>query len=101
MWFSPIGICSLICESILEMEDPEQTFASISFYMITVFAGLFIHGMREKIVCFLTYTITIFLCIQGFVVLPLLLFIFTRRNVFVFMKNMLEAMLIALATASR
>lgn len=44
MWFSPIGILSLVCVSILEMEDPEQTFASISFYMLTVLVGLFVHG---------------------------------------------------------
>lgn len=44
MWFSPVGIASLVCAAVLEMEDPEKTFASISFYMVTVFTGLFIHG---------------------------------------------------------
>jgi Na+/H+-dicarboxylate symporter len=62
------------------MDDPETTFKSISFYMMTVLVGL---------------------AIQGFIVLPAAYLIITRKNVFLFMKNMTEALLIAFATASR
>ncbi len=36
----------------------------------------------------------------GFIVLPAIYVIITRKNVFVFFKNMLEALLIAVATSS-
>jgi len=47
--------------------------------MLTVLIGLFIHGL---------------------IILPLIYVIFTRKNIFKFAKNMLEAMLIAIATSS-
>jgi solute carrier family 1 (glutamate transporter) protein 7 len=62
------------------MNDPGTVFASISIYMVTVIAGLFIHG-----------------CI----LLPLIYWIITRGNIWVYTKNLMEALLIALATASR
>ncbi len=62
------------------MEDPEVIFKNISFYMLTVLVGLAIHG---------------------FIILPGIYLIFTRKNIFKFTKNMLEALLIALATSSR
>jgi solute carrier family 1 (glutamate transporter) protein 7 len=62
------------------MNDPGTVFASISIYMVTVIAGLFIHG-----------------CI----LLPLTYWIITRGNIWVYTKNLMEALLIALATASR
>lgn len=61
------------------MEDPAEIFKSISYYMLTVLVGLSIHGL---------------------IVLPLIYLIIARRNVFRFMFNMLEALLIALATSS-
>lgn len=44
--FSPIGISSLVCVAVLEMKDPENTFKSISYYMMTVLVGLAIQGMN-------------------------------------------------------
>ena len=55
-------------------------FKNISYYMLTVLVGLFIHG---------------------FIILPAIYIIVTRKNIFKFVKNMLEALLIALATSSR
>jgi Na+/H+-dicarboxylate symporter len=77
---SPLGIASLICVAVLEMDDPDVVFRSISYYMLTVLVGLAIHG---------------------FIILPAIFIIITRRNIFKFTKNMLEALLIALATSSR
>ncbi|CAF0913995.1 unnamed protein product, partial [Brachionus calyciflorus] len=79
MWFSPIGIMSLVCVAVLEMENPEAVFKSISYYMMTVLIGL---------------------AIQGIIVLPAAYLILTRKNVLVFAKNMSEALLVAIATAS-
>jgi Na+/H+-dicarboxylate symporter len=79
MWFSPLGISSLICVAVLEMQDPIKTFTSISYYMLTVLIGL---------------------AIQGFILLPLLYMVLTRKNALRFAKNMSEALLVALATAS-
>jgi solute carrier family 1 (glutamate transporter), member 7 len=62
------------------MDDPEVLFKNISYYMLTVLVGLFIHG---------------------FIILPAIYIIVTRKNIFKFVKNMLEALLIALATSSR
>lgn len=45
MWFSPVGIASLITVAVLEMDDPVKTFKSISFYMMTVLVGLAIQGI--------------------------------------------------------
>ena len=80
MIFSPIGICSLICGSIITMEDISGIFEKISLYTLTVLLGLFIHG---------------------FIVLPAIFLIFTRRNVIIYAKNMIEALIVALATSSR
>jgi Na+/H+-dicarboxylate symporter len=62
------------------MDDPEVIFKNISLYMVTVVVGLIIHG---------------------FVILPAIYIIITRKNIFRFAYNMLEALLIALATSSR
>lgn len=62
------------------MEDPEKMFAQLGYYMATVLAGLAVHG---------------------FIVLPLIYFIATRKNPFSFMYNMLKALLTAWGTASR
>lgn len=80
MWFSPIGICSLVCSSVLNMENPVAVFEKISYYMMTVLIGLFLHGL---------------------IILPGIYLIVTRKNILLYAKNMIEAMLIAVATSSR
>ncbi|XP_060578971.1 excitatory amino acid transporter 1-like [Ruditapes philippinarum] len=79
IWYSPIGIIFLVATKLIEMEDPSVVFIQLGYYMLTVLAGLAVHG---------------------FIVLPLVYFVAARRNPFVFMYNMLKALLTAWGTAS-
>lgn len=79
MYLSPLAIASLIVETILEMDSPMQLLSRLSMFVLTVTLGLFIHAL---------------------LILPGIYVIFTRRNVLKFGKNMLDALFIALATAS-
>jgi Na+/H+-dicarboxylate symporter len=79
IWFAPIGICFLLAERIVRMKDPLNEFAALGVYMGTVAAGLLIHG---------------------FIFLPLIYLIFTRRNPFKFGFHMMKALVNALGTAS-
>jgi hypothetical protein len=36
-----------VCVAVLEMDDPETTFKSISFYMLTVLVGLGVQGSLD------------------------------------------------------
>ena len=62
------------------MDDWEETFQQIGMYSLTVMVGLAIHA---------------------FVVLPLIYFIFTRKNPLVYLKGVSPALMTAFATASR
>ena len=62
------------------MDDWAQTFQQIGLYSLTVMAGLGVHAA---------------------VVLPLIYFIFTRKNPLVFLKGVSPALMTAFATASR
>jgi len=79
MWYSPIGICSLIGAKFADMADIEGTFADLGLYMATVIAGLVIHSL---------------------IVLPATYFITTRKNPFVYVKGLVQAILTAFGTAS-
>uniref|UniRef100_A0A183BUK9 Amino acid transporter n=1 Tax=Globodera pallida TaxID=36090 RepID=A0A183BUK9_GLOPA len=79
MWYSPIGICCLIMGRILEVEDMSNTARSLAMYSVTVLLGLAIHSLFS---------------------LPLLFFVLTRQNPFVFMRGLLQAWVTALGTAS-
>ncbi|XP_056427330.1 excitatory amino acid transporter 5-like [Hyla sarda] len=79
VWYFPFGIVFLIAGKILEMEDPSVIGRKLGLYAITVMAGLIIHGV---------------------VLLPLLYLIITKKNPFSFIKGILQALLIALATSS-
>nr|ALR88673.1 glutamate transporter-like 134 [Saccoglossus kowalevskii] len=79
MWYSPVGIMSLIAAKLLEMDDLAGVLSQLGLYMLTVLVGLFIHGL---------------------VVLPLLFFAITRRNPYTYLVNMLWALITALGTAS-
>jgi Na+/H+-dicarboxylate symporter len=80
MYYSPIGIFSLVCGTVLNMNDPEALFARVSYYVLCVLIGLFVHS-----------------CI----VLPGIYFFTTRKNPIMYAKNMAEAFLVAIATSSR
>ncbi|XP_015792732.1 excitatory amino acid transporter [Tetranychus urticae] len=79
MWYSPVGIMSLIIGKTLELEDVRATAQQLGMYMVTVVVGLVIHA-----------------CIT----LPLIFFSITRQNPLTFFKGMLQAWATALATAS-
>ena len=70
----------LIAGKIMSIEDLVGTASKLGLYMVTVITGLIIHAA---------------------VILPLMYFIVTRKNPFVFFRGVLHAWVTALATASR
>ncbi|XP_068097263.1 excitatory amino acid transporter 2-like [Hyperolius riggenbachi] len=79
MWYSPIGIASLICGKIAAIKDLETVARQLGMYMITVIVGLVIHGGM---------------------ILPLIFFSITRKNPFAFYGGIFQAWITALGTAS-
>lgn len=79
MWYSPIGIWSLVTSKFASMNDISGTFQGLAYYMATVIAGLIIHSL---------------------IILPLTYFVLTRRNPLVFMKGTVQALLTAFGTSS-
>lgn len=79
IWMTPIGVYFLILAKFLEMDDILDVFTKLGMYLGTVSAGIFIHG---------------------FVFLPLIFFIITRKNPFIFIGHMMPAILTALGTSS-
>uniref|UniRef100_A0A8C4TGM8 Amino acid transporter n=1 Tax=Erpetoichthys calabaricus TaxID=27687 RepID=A0A8C4TGM8_ERPCA len=79
MWYSPVGIASLICGKIAAIKDLEMVAHQLGMYMVTVVVGLLIHG--------------------GFI-LPFIYFAVTRKNPFNFYAGIFQAWITALGTAS-
>ncbi|XP_011829174.1 PREDICTED: excitatory amino acid transporter 5 isoform X3 [Mandrillus leucophaeus] len=79
VWYFPFGIVFLIAGKILEMDDPRAVGKKLGFYSVTVVCGLVLHGLF---------------------ILPLLYFFITKKNPIVFIRGILQALLIALATSS-
>ncbi|KJH42604.1 putative excitatory amino acid transporter 1 [Dictyocaulus viviparus] len=79
IWYSPIGIMSLITGKILEIDDMAETARMLAMYMITVLLGLTIHS---------------------FISLPFLFFFTTQSNPYKFMSGLIQALCMALGTAS-
>lgn len=79
VWLTPIGVYFLILAKFLEMDDIADVFTKLGLYLATVSAGIFIHG---------------------FIILPLVYLIFTRKNPLIFIGNMMPAILTALGTSS-
>jgi len=76
---APIGVCFLVAQQLIEKTDLAEEFRKLAWYFLTVLLGLGIHG---------------------FIVLPLLFTIVTRRLPFRFIRNMLGAITTAWGTAS-
>ncbi|XP_067295696.1 solute carrier family 1 member 3a [Pseudorasbora parva] len=79
MWYAPLGIMFLIAGKIVEMDDITEMGGQLGMYTITVIIGLLIHAV---------------------IVLPLLYFLVTRKNPFVFIAGLLQALVTALGTSS-
>ncbi|XP_053549433.1 excitatory amino acid transporter 5 isoform X2 [Bombina bombina] len=79
VWYFPFGIVFLIAGKILEMDDPTAIGKKLGFYAITVVCGLIVHGLF---------------------ILPLMYLLITKKNPIVFIRGVLQALLIALATSS-
>uniref|UniRef100_H3C9D6 Amino acid transporter n=2 Tax=Tetraodon nigroviridis TaxID=99883 RepID=H3C9D6_TETNG len=79
MWYSPVGIASLIAGKIAAIGDLEVVARQLSMYMVTVIVGLLIHGG---------------------LILPAIFFAITRKSPFTFYSGIFQAWITALGTAS-
>ena len=77
---APLGVCSLVASRIAGMDDILGTLEKLTYYMLTVICGLFIHSL---------------------ITLPLVFFVVTRKNPYSFMKGLREALMTAFGIASR
>lgn len=80
IFISPIGIFSLTVSQIIEMENLHAIAEKLSLYLVTVIVGILFHG---------------------FVVLPIIFYVFTRQNPYIFIARMGQALVMAFGTASR
>ncbi|XP_023674521.1 solute carrier family 1 member 7a [Paramormyrops kingsleyae] len=79
IWYFPFGIVFLVAGKILEMDDPSAVGKKLGFYAITVVMGLVLHGL---------------------IILPSLYFLITKKSPVVYIRGILQALLISLATSS-
>lgn len=78
--YFPFGIVFLVAGKILDMQDPAHLGEKLGMYFLTVLCGLLVHGL---------------------ILLPMFYFFFTRKNPFPFIRGLLQALVLALATSSR
>jgi len=79
LWFSPVGVCSLIAGNLLGDTKLDEMLITLVYYILTVISGLAIHSL---------------------IILPLIYFAFTRQNPFKLFKAVLKALLLAFGTSS-
>ncbi|XP_051898789.1 excitatory amino acid transporter 2-like [Pristis pectinata] len=79
MWYSPLGIASLICGKIAAIKNLEAVARQLGMYMVTVVVGLIIHGG---------------------VILPSIYLMITRKSPLTFCGGIFQAWITALGTAS-
>lgn len=75
-----MGVLFLVASKVLELDDFGVIVGRLGMYFLTVVLGLFVHG---------------------FVLLPLMYSLFTRKLPFEFTMNMGQAIITAFGTASR
>ncbi|XP_045148940.1 neutral amino acid transporter B(0) [Echinops telfairi] len=79
MWYAPVGIMFLVAGKIMEMEDVGILFASLGKYIMCCLLGHAIHGL---------------------LVLPLIYFLFTRKNPYRFLWGIVTPLATAFGTSS-
>lgn len=79
MWYAPVGILFLVASKIVEMDDVGMLFASLGKYILCCLLGHAIHGL---------------------LVLPLIYFLFTRKNPYRFLWGILTPLATAFGTSS-
>ncbi|XP_076166987.1 excitatory amino acid transporter 1 isoform X2 [Ptiloglossa arizonensis] len=79
IWLSPVGVLFLVAAKITEMQSLDEVVAQLGMYFLTVLLGL---------------------CIHGFLILPVLYFVITRKNPYVYISNMAQALVTAFGTSS-
>jgi len=76
---TPIAVLFLVLPQILEVEQLSELLGSIGWYTLTVLIGLFIHG---------------------FIILPAIYWVCTRKNPYTYLVHLSAAMMTAFGTAS-
>ncbi|CAC5415175.1 SLC1A2 [Mytilus coruscus] len=79
LWTTPVGVASLIAVSMAGITDISTVFAQLGMFVLTVTTGIAIHQL---------------------VFLPLVLFILTRRNPYLYLITLVKPWMIGLATTS-
>ncbi|XP_032515594.1 excitatory amino acid transporter isoform X1 [Danaus plexippus] len=79
MWFTPVGVSSVIAGKILGVSNVGQVMSQLAWFIATVAVGIFLYQL---------------------IVMQLIYFIFLRRNPYKFYWGLSQAMLTASATAS-
>ncbi|CAH3115856.1 unnamed protein product [Pocillopora meandrina] len=79
MWFSPIGICSLIAAKVAAMNDILESLNMVGMYMATVIAGLLIHAI---------------------IIIPVLYLIVVHKNPLRYFLGLRDAIITAFGTSS-
>ncbi|XP_051899983.1 neutral amino acid transporter B(0) [Pristis pectinata] len=79
MWYAPFGIMFLVAGKIVEMENVLLLFTSLGKYICCCVVGHVIHGL---------------------IILPVIYFIFTRKNPYTFLWGIFTALATAFGTAS-
>lgn len=80
IYISPVGIFFLTLSQIIYMDDLDVIVGKLGLYLLTVIGGILFHG---------------------FVVLPVIFYAFTRKNPYIFVGRMGQALATAFGTASR
>ncbi|KAG4077429.1 hypothetical protein HA402_002856 [Bradysia odoriphaga] len=79
IWLSPLGVLFLICAKLIEIDDLAVLVGQLGLYFVTVLGGILFHG---------------------FVILPILYFLAVRKNPYILVRNMGQAIATAIGTSS-
>lgn len=80
IFISPVGIFFLTTSQVIEMDDFNVVAGKLGLYLLTVIGGILFHG---------------------FIILPIIFYLFTRKNPYTFIVGMGQAIVTAFGTASR